>query len=293
MSYINGHKVLKVVIYNESQASIGIPPVDNLRVTNTLASWTAPNLTNLTQYNPVVSYIVKVNNTVVAETTTTNIDLSSYFVDGVNAVSVIVKVLLTNNAETTTNYSPAVTTLSTTLSVAICEMATGVVGNNVYLFGGRNAYSQRLNTILKFDTATETITTLSATLPATIYAMASGVVGNNVYLFGGYGSSGYLNTILKFDTTTETITTLSATLPASASAMASGVVGNNVYLFGGYNGNYLNYINRFDTTTETITTFTTLPASASAMASGVVGNNVYLFGGQKGFGNYLNTILKF
>lgn len=191
-----------------------------------------------------------------------------------------------------------VSRLTATLPAAASLIATAVVGNKVYLFGGTQSEKTsgaKLNTINVFDTETETISTLSATLPTAAFAIASAIVGNKIYLFGGHkgtnGSSGYLNTINVFDTETETISTLSATLPTAACAIASTVIGNKVYLFGGdrYNGS-LNTINVFDTETKTISTLSvTLPTARGYISAGLVGSSVYLFTG----GDLTNSILAF
>ena len=289
MAYINGKQVLQLVIYNEKTLPIEIPTVDNVLLSNNILSWTAPNLSNLSQYNPVVSYIIKVNNTVVTEITTTSIDISSFLQDGANTVGITVKVLLTNNNETTVNlsYTYEVTVLSASLAEPLRYMASGVVGNNIYLFGG-GIENGRRNLIQKFDATSETLTTLAVTLPQPTRNIASGVVGNNIYLFGGATSTALdqsLTTIQKFDAATETLTTLNVTLGEKKQSLCSATVGNNIYLFGGlgfyWSATNFTTIKRFDATSETITTLAvTLPNSTYNMASGVVGNNIYLFGGE-------------
>lgn len=84
-------------------------------------------------------------------------------------------------------------TLETTLPQKLLNISSGIIDNNIYLFGGRLSTGYEVNTILKFDITTETLTTLEITLPSAAYKFACCEEKNNIYLLGG-GT----NTILKF-----------------------------------------------------------------------------------------------
>jgi N-acetylneuraminic acid mutarotase len=76
------------------------------------------------------------------------------------------------------------TILNSVLPRVLTNVPAGVVDTNIYLFGG---YSMPTfyNTILRFDTVSETITTLSATLPAgRMPAGLSAKIATNAYVFG-------------------------------------------------------------------------------------------------------------
>ena len=82
--YFNGTKVFNIV------KGINIPGVSNVSFNeNTqVLSWTAPDLTKLSNYNPSVSkYAVTINNTVV-ETTNTSIYVGEYLINGSNTMTV-------------------------------------------------------------------------------------------------------------------------------------------------------------------------------------------------------------
>ena len=180
----------------------------------------------------------------------------------------------------------------------ICEgIKCASVGTNIYLFGGGIYYSSSnktyYNTILKFDTVTETITTLSATLGSYGRAyMGCALVGSDIYIMGGSGytssssSSSYTSAeIKKFDTITETITTLSTTLPSKMNFLSCASIGSDIYIF----GNNSNVILKFNTVNKTFETLsTTFPNTISFIGVGVVGTNIYLCGG-----TYYNTIYEF
>lgn len=87
-----------------------------------------------------------------------------------------------------------ISTVNTVLPFSNANMASAVVGTQIYLFGGIRygggmQVGDPYSTICKYDTETDTISTLSTTLPTANYYMASGVMGTKVYLFGGSGSS--------------------------------------------------------------------------------------------------------
>lgn len=171
-----------------------------------------------------------------------------------------------------------ISTLNTTLPTGLSSFARASVGTKVYLLGGHNG-SGAVDTIMVFDTLTQTLSTLTTKLPTKKYSMGFALVGTKVYLLGGNSSKN----ICVFDTTTESISTLSVTLPANLMGISNSaaLVGTKVYLFGGYSGGTVNTIIAFDTTTETVTTLgTTLPSNGYYTAS-PVGTKVYLFGNER------------
>lgn len=223
------------------------------------------------------------------------------------------------------------------LSRITAAAGIGLVGNNIYIFGG---YSGG-NIISSYNIKTNSLNVLSATLPSDLYHTGSATVGKKIYLFGGQSGSSNLNTILVFDTETnslenltetqniklltssknitaqavgkkiylfgegtaiyvfdtETLTNpqkLSVTLPVGTGKPATSVVGTKIYLFGGYyNSSYLDAIQVFDTETNTTTKLsTTLPTKATYITAQAVGTKIYLFGGTTGSSssNRLNTI---
>ena len=208
------------------------------------------------------------------------------------------KLLLQQYVETTDTLNQ----LSALNPIGTAYMGFGTVGNYIYLFGGNYTYSgssaYTSNSIMRFDSTSETSTTLATTLPISATGITAVVVGTDIYLFGGYNYDGsspmYLNTILKFDTTDNTITTLSATLPTAVRDMGFGVVGNYIYLFGGQNASTdYSTILKFNTTTGTISTLaTTLPSGANhcAMACATVGTDIYLINGVAGSSHYQNAV---
>ena len=69
-----------------------------------------------------------------------------------------------------------------------------MLGTNIYIFGGNNG-SKATDTILKFDTTTETLETLSVTLPSARQGQMGAAVGTNAYIFGGQNKTEVLRVI--------------------------------------------------------------------------------------------------
>ena len=191
------------------------------------------------------------------------------------------------------------TKLNVTLPEGYKGMGAGLVGTNIYLFGGFAASRSNwgTNTIFKFDTINHTLTKLDVTLPKSMGYMGVAVIGTKIYLLGGSEDRSYYtsnNSINIFDTETETITQWSATLPSKQEEMAVGVVGTKIYLVGGLNGKYaVKHIQIVDVESMTaISSTTSLPSTFSKMGYMTVGAKMYLFGGDYN-GTLVNTIMVF
>lgn len=122
-------------------------------------------------------------------------------------------------------------TSSATLPKGVYNAAIAAVDTNIYLFGGVDGDGNMSDSIMKFDTTTETATTLSTVrLPYPSTRIAAITFGTDIYLFGGLinnGSVAHQHTIYKFDTVNEIITEMESELPshvngATVSVMAHG-----------------------------------------------------------------------
>ena len=275
---------------------ITIPSVSNLNVSDKgIATWTAPDITSLAAYSPVVSYLVSVNGNEAIETSDTTLSLKSVLQDGSNTVSVVVKALLTNNEDTsiTIQYSQpveSIITLDTKLSKASLNYGVASVGTNIYIFLQQQA-------VQKFDTISDTITTLSVT-PIGQYepnVVSPQVIGNKIYLMAN-GDTYYDYYTLVFNTDTyEVSSTNKSTNKFTSKSFAT--IGSNIYSFGGKNysgNNYYNYIGKFDTENLTYNNLsTTLPFALANSYAGAIGSYIYIFGGQISSSERSNAILKF
>jgi N-acetylneuraminic acid mutarotase len=124
----------------------------------------------------------------------------------------------------------------TTLPVFIADMASAVVGNKIYLFGGYEKGVGASNIIMEYDPETHKVRTLSSTLPEKLYGSACAVYGNEVFLFGGVTSNhqGYSTYIIRFDPNTEQAEKVSTpTLNVAIGYAVAAEAGNCIYIFGG------------------------------------------------------------
>lgn len=274
---------------------ITIPSVTNLVVSEKgIATWTAPDITSLSEYNPVISYLVSINGNEAIETNDTTLSLKLVLQDGSNTVSVVVKALLTNNKDTSTTieYSKpteTITTLDSKLSKASSNYGVASVGTNIYIFLKQQA-------VQKFDTISDTITTLSAT-PLGQYnpnVVSPQVIGKKIYLMANEDTY-YDYYTLVFDTDTyEVSSTNKSTDKFKSKSFAK--IGSNIYSFGGIRGSstYFNSIKKFDTENLTFATLsTTLPFNLANSYACAIGSHIYIFGGIISSSEISNAILKF
>ena len=291
-TYANNIRAIEI---GGSSGEITIPSVSNLKVSEKgVATWTAPDITSLAAYNPVISYLVSVNGNEAIETNDTTLNLKLVLQDGSNTVSVLVKALLTNNEDTsiTIEYSKpteTITTLDSKLSKASLNYGVASVGTNIYIFLKQQA-------VQKFDTISDTITTLSAS-PLGQYTpsvVSPQVIGNKIYLMANEETYYTYNTLI-FDTDTYEVSSSNISTDKFTSKSFA-TIGSNIYSFGGKNysgSNYYNYIKKFDTENLTFTSLsTTLPFTLSNSYACAIGSYIYIFGGKISSSGISNAILK-
>ncbi len=174
----------------------------------------------------------------------------------------------------------------TTLPTNLGQSQTAVIGDYIYLFGGRIA-SVYTNVIYRAPVTNPTAwTNTGATLPGNLGISQIAVIGDYAYLFGGYNGSAFTNVIYRAPITNPLAwTNTGATIPGNLAYSQIAVIGDYAYLFGGYNGStYLNVIYRAPVTNPTAWTNTgaTLPGNLGTSQIAVIGDYVYLFGGYNG-----------
>lgn len=173
------------------------------------------------------------------------------------------------------------------------NMMMGVVDKKIYMLGGQYNTTTKADTVLCYDTATQTLTTMSYTLPQIHYDGATAVYNGKIYVFGGV-TGDRTDAIYYLDVESETFTTLNATLSAPATLVKSATVGKNVYLFGGFAGTRQKTIQKFNFETETIETLQeTLPTAVTNSGIAVLENQIFLLGGTTNGSAGTNTICCF
>lgn len=210
-------------------------------------------------------------------------------------------VIVSDNMEyrETSGYSLEETDVSTA-DIKLALTSHWVVGDKIYFFGGlsgsKNYSSSYKNTIIRYDTLTETFTTLSTTLPKAMAQIGVIGYGTKIYLVGGRtgnGASSGEKTILRFDTTDLTLTTTSATLnnTPGASIFHTFAIGTKAYVFSCSNtANAMTIVESFDAETEEVSQVTLLglPTNAGVCCDGQ--RYIYFVGGT--FNNIRRNAIK-
>ena len=284
-------------IDNISSGGVTIPQVNNVAFNDGIISWNEPNIEELEQYNPSISYLVSVNSTEL-ETTETSLNVADYLIEGSNTISVIVKATFNSDSvNEVVEYSKGVilqdviTTMNATLYKAVIYASAVVIDNKAYIFGGKD--NNNMSTIQCYDPISDTCIKMNATLYKAVSGTSAVVIDNKAYIFGGKDNSNSLNTIQCYDPISDTKTTMSATLTQAVSFASAVAIDNKAYIFGGYgNGAYTTiqcYDPISDTCIEMSATLTNKRYEASAV---VINNKAYIFGGYYYYAghNYVNTI---
>lgn len=173
--------------------------------------------------------------------------------------------------------------------------AIGIVGTNVYIFGGQtsNSFSKKS---YKYDTLLDSYTQITD-YPQVCSDMSFGTVGTDIYMFGGTktaSSSNVLTYAYKYDTLTNSYTTLTS-FPQGFRVGASCTVGKKIYFFCGFtsNDNAVTTIRSYDTSTNSYTTLGTMPIECGHNCCEAIGDDVYIFGGFKSSSVTYSSIYKY
>lgn len=265
------------VLVESGGGGIEIPTVSNIALSaDGTITWDAPDLTDLADLEPTVTYLVTVNDSAQVEVENTNYCDFYSLVEGDNTITVIVKARVRQDSESTeftTVYSkpdPVSTTWSNTLPSPRYNGGTARVGNIIYYFGGQS--SSYTSDIYKINVDTEEVTTCSTKLPVANALMGVAVVDNIIYLFGGNASNAR-TAVYKFDTTTETITKLSASIPSISEVYYCGVIGDYIY----YGTNSTLY--KFSITDETVSTVSSSLGWGGYGHGCIIGTDIYYLHG--------------
>ena len=183
----------------------------------------------------------------------------------------------------------SVESLPTNIPTAYDQMASARVGENIYLFGGKNGSSTYSNYIYKFNTKDHSLKRLSVTLSANYYGLIAVANGTKIYLFGGIQSGSQPKHLQIFDTVEETLQTVTNALPSSIYNGCGVSVDNIIYVFSRNTS-----IMVYDTSLGKVSTIPSgmdkMPQYATCQK---VGKYVYIIGGRPAGTGYSDAILVF
>ncbi|MGY5859743.1 MAG: FG-GAP-like repeat-containing protein [Candidatus Thorarchaeota archaeon] len=193
------------------------------------------------------------------------------------------------------------TTSTSHLPAAACQIGSASNGTYVYLFGGFGSSPERKSTILGFDPATEDLVDTGASLPVGLSQTTPIFAGDVVYVFGGHQFGGSAHTyILKYDPLLNACTQISTEMPREISAMSGVWDGDDqIFLFGGaldgYSGStHYDTIYIFNTTSEAIEEHPlTLPEPSIFHMAQYIDGRAYVIGGMTQSVGYLDDVVRF
>ena len=155
----------------------------------------------------------------------------------------------------------------------------------LFVFGGRgNAGAGILNTIRKYNLATNTWSAIATVLPSARQGLTATTIGNKIYVYGGLNGSTKYGDLYAFDPVTNTLTTLSTGLACNGHAAAT--YNDELYVFGGQATssttppvNTLRKYNPANNTWVTLTTLGEVPKGRFYAAGGISDGRFYIAGG--------------
>lgn len=258
---------------------VEIPSVSNieLNMDTLLLSWTAPDITELAEYSPTISYIIQIRDHELT-TTSTSISLSGYLQEGSNEILVKVKAVLThydNGITTTTDYSQPeyyIAILDATTSVFRKFLRGVKVGNEVYIFGGYDENNYAYKSVDIFNLETETMSTIDDIGDSYNYECGLVAVGTDIYKIEGRAkaTSSGLKVIKKLDTITKSWTTLGVTIPQFANnTLIALYLEGYIYIF------MSSYAYKYNIENDSIDIISKINDYMSMNPTNVVNGNIY------------------
>lgn len=189
---------------------------------------------------------------------------------------------LTDIVEFDTKKHECKTLTEVKLPIACSNMAVAAIGTRIYLIGGYAEIGKKLDTILEFDTESNTLKPLKNTngeevkLPEALYGAGAAAVGDIVYIVGGYTDKIYV-----LDTKEIKIEQLPVRLDKVTAYCGCVAIAEKIYILNGLSGlKSSNKILVLDTTDATISDFgATLPIEANRVGTVAVGGKIILLGG--------------
>jgi hypothetical protein len=179
-------------------------------------------------------------------------------------------VIVSTKMNTETQEGSGYRQLGVNFSHKASGMATGVVGDKIYILGGSDSRAIRSTLMYCFDTKAEILNLLETTLLHALHSARTLVVGQKIYIIDG---DSHNKLICCYDVDTQTITSLSCQLQSTLNNGASANIGTKVYLF----NNPSPYLQIFDGETEEATISNIAFSSSGINHCCAIGDLIYLF----------------
>ena len=176
-------------------------------------------------------------------------------------------------------------TTMTAMPTARAASTVAVIGNALYVMGGRAADGPcgvpALATVERYDIDTDTWSLVSP-LPAARSDFAAVAVGGKIYVFGGCDGALRLNNVDVYNPVTDTWSTAPTDLPGGPRfVLQAGRIGNLVYVIGGGNaaGVVTGLVEVYNTVRDTWSTAAPMPTPRGESGVYSHGARIYVPGG--------------
>eukprot|EP01027_Heterolobosea_sp_BB2_P013573 GEZU01019566.1.p1 GENE.GEZU01019566.1~~GEZU01019566.1.p1 ORF type:complete len:864 (-),score=297.60 GEZU01019566.1:22-2613(-) len=169
--------------------------------------------------------------------------------------------------------------------------ACEVLGNKMYVFGGRSGVTTWHNDmlVLELESMRWTHPKVEGKNIPNLAGHSMTKIGDKLYIFGGRsGVFTWVNDILVYDSKTESIRAIKpkGKTPAPRQSHSAVAFGNSIFVYGGFDGSSrLGDLHIFDTESETwsqVATTGTAPGPLEGHKAIVSGKDMYIFGGFDG-----------
>jgi len=117
---------------------------------------------------------------------------------------------------------------------AVADVAAALVGDQIYVPGGRTASGSPGTMVEAYSPESDTWES-KAPLPVALSGYALAALEGKLYLFGGWDGSSYVNSVYRYDPA-EDAWTLRTPMPTARAFAGAAAVDGRVYVIGGYDG---------------------------------------------------------
>jgi len=170
-----------------------------------------------------------------------------------------------------------------------CFAASCEVDGKIYVIGGSQTTTSRLNVMEVYDPVTDTWDTSKKNMPTARVELCAAAVNGKIYAIGGATShvGSPLGMVEEYDPLTDTWDTNKQPMPTARMGAAWGVINNKVYIAGGSatgspNWTISNKLEIYDPATDTWTSGANMLTDRYYPRGVVLKDTLYVIGGLKG-----------
>ena len=172
---------------------------------------------------------------------------------------------------------------------ALAGCGCAVVGDTIYVIGGRDSTGNRYATNYIYMPETDSWST-RASMPTPRAHLGAAYVNGKIYAIGGWTGS-TTGACEEYDPVGNTWQTR-AGMPTPRYTLAIAVVAGKIYVFGGMNssGQIFNTVEEYDPVGNTWASKASMPTARMGAACAVIRDTVYVYGGSTVVGGGLTTV---